>query len=72
MPIYAIEDRVPTIAADAYVHPDAVIIGDVRLGEEASAWPCSVLTQPEGWIDEPMQAYLGSGRRFRAELRRIG
>ena len=72
MPIYALGDIEPEIHPAAYVHPDAVIIGDVRLGEEASAWPCSVLTQPEGWIDEPMQAYLESGRRFRAELRRIG
>jgi hypothetical protein len=30
------------------------------------------MTPPDGWIDEPMQAYLESGRRFRAELRRIG
>jgi carbonic anhydrase/acetyltransferase-like protein (isoleucine patch superfamily) len=156
LPIYALGDVEPEIHPAAYVHPDAVIIGNVRLGEEASVWPCAVLrgtvvhcthdwptiigaecvvghsahlegcvvgdrcligsgsitlnraivgdgalvgagalvpegfkvppgsmalgvpcrirdmTQPEGWIDEPMQAYLESGRRFRAELRRIG
>ena len=135
MPIFALGDVEPEIHPAAYVHPDAVIIGNVRLGEEASVWPCAVLrghhahlegcavgdrcligsgsitlnraivgegalvgagalvpegfkvppgsialgvpcrirdmTQPEGWIDEPMQAYLESGRRFRAELRRI-
>ncbi|MFN5603362.1 MAG: gamma carbonic anhydrase family protein, partial [Actinomycetes bacterium] len=27
MPIYALGDRVPSIHPDAYVHPDAVIIG---------------------------------------------
>jgi carbonic anhydrase/acetyltransferase-like protein (isoleucine patch superfamily) len=162
LPIYALGDVEPEIHPAAYVHPDAVIIGNVRLGEEASVWPCAVLRGdhgqievgartsvqdgtvvhcthdwptiigaecvvghsahlegcvvgdrcligsgsitlnraivgdgalvgagalvPEGFkvppgsmalgvpcrIDEPMQAYLESGRRFRAELRRIG
>ena len=43
MPIYALGDVEPTIAPTAYVHPDAVIIGDVRLGPEASVWPGAVL-----------------------------
>ena len=32
-----------TYDATAYVHPDAVVIGDVTLGEEASVWPGAVL-----------------------------
>jgi carbonic anhydrase/acetyltransferase-like protein (isoleucine patch superfamily) len=32
MPIYALGDRTPTIHPDAFVHPDAVVIGDVRIG----------------------------------------
>jgi carbonic anhydrase/acetyltransferase-like protein (isoleucine patch superfamily) len=43
MPIYALGDRVPTIDPDAYVHPDAVIIGDVTLGPHSSVWPGAVL-----------------------------
>jgi carbonic anhydrase/acetyltransferase-like protein (isoleucine patch superfamily) len=39
MPIYAWGDRVPSIHSDAFVHPDATIIGDVRLGPDASVWP---------------------------------
>lgn len=43
MPIYALGDREPTIDPTAYVHPDAVVIGDVRLGPESSVWPGAVL-----------------------------
>lgn len=50
MPIYALGDKVPTIHPDAYVHPDAVIIGDVRIGELGSVWPGAVLRGDEGYI----------------------
>ena len=43
MPIYALGDVEPTIDPGAYVHPDAVLIGDVVLGPEASVWPSAVL-----------------------------
>ena len=43
MPIYALGDREPQIDPTAYVHPDAVVIGDVRIGPEASVWPGAVL-----------------------------
>lgn len=43
VPIYAIGDKVPTIAETAFVHPDAVIIGDVTIGPESSVWPSAVL-----------------------------
>ena len=43
MPIYALGDKVPNIHPEAYVHPDAVIIGDVTIGAMSSVWPCAVL-----------------------------
>jgi carbonic anhydrase/acetyltransferase-like protein (isoleucine patch superfamily) len=43
MPIYALGDLVPNIDAAAYVHPDAVVIGSVTLGPDASIWPTAVL-----------------------------
>jgi len=43
MPVYALGDRVPRIDPLAFVHPDAVIIGDVTVGPEASIWPAAVL-----------------------------
>jgi carbonic anhydrase/acetyltransferase-like protein (isoleucine patch superfamily) len=33
----------PQIASSAYVDPQAVVIGDVTIGEDASVWPCAVL-----------------------------
>lgn len=32
----------PVLGTNAYVDPDAVVIGDVELGEDASIWPCAV------------------------------
>lgn len=43
MPIYALGDLEPTIDPTAYVHPDAVLIGNVHIGAEASIWPGAVL-----------------------------
>src|ERR1700728_789353 len=50
MPIYALGDRTPSIHDDAFVHPDATIIGDVRLGSEASVWPGAVLRGDYGTV----------------------
>ena len=43
MATYALGDREPQIDPTAYVHPDATVIGDVRIGPEASVWPGAVL-----------------------------
>lgn len=43
MAIYALGDLEPKIDPDAFVHPDAVVIGDVTLGPESSVWPSAVL-----------------------------
>ncbi len=50
MPIYALGDRTPSIHPDAFVHPDAVIIGDVRIGADSSVWPGAVLRGDYGTI----------------------
>ncbi|MBU6243805.1 MAG: gamma carbonic anhydrase family protein [Actinomycetales bacterium] len=50
MPIYALGDRVPSIDPAAFVHPDAIVIGDVRIGPESSVWPCAVLRGDHGTI----------------------
>ncbi|HEY1761272.1 MAG TPA: gamma carbonic anhydrase family protein, partial [Acidimicrobiales bacterium] len=50
MPIYSLGDRIPQIDRDAFVHPDAVIIGDVRIGADSSIWPCAVLRGDYGTI----------------------
>ena len=39
MAIYALGDIEPRIHPAAFVHPDAVVIGNVEIGEESSVWP---------------------------------
>ena len=43
MAIYAFGEKVPQISATAFVHPEAVIIGDVTIGELSFIGPCAVL-----------------------------
>jgi carbonic anhydrase/acetyltransferase-like protein (isoleucine patch superfamily) len=50
VPIYALGDDEPDIDETAYVHPDAVVIGRVILGAEASVWPGAVLRGDHGFI----------------------
>lgn len=50
MPVYALDDLVPAIDRDAYVHPDAVVIGAVELAAGASVWPGAVLRGDHGLI----------------------
>jgi carbonic anhydrase/acetyltransferase-like protein (isoleucine patch superfamily) len=50
MPVYALGDRVPQVHPEAFVHPDAVLIGDVTVGAESSVWPSAVLRGDYGAI----------------------
>lgn len=50
MPIYALGDIEPKIHPSAFIHPDAVIIGDVWIGEQSSVWPQAVLRGDAGYI----------------------
>jgi carbonic anhydrase/acetyltransferase-like protein (isoleucine patch superfamily) len=51
VPIYALGEYEPEIHPFAFVHPDAVVIGRVRIGPEASVWPCAVLRGDHGRIE---------------------
>jgi carbonic anhydrase/acetyltransferase-like protein (isoleucine patch superfamily) len=50
MPIYALGEQLPDIHADAYVHPDAIIIGSVTIGARSTVWPSAVLRGDDGEI----------------------
>jgi len=50
VPIYALDEHEPDIDELAYVAPDAVIIGRVTIGPEASVWPGAVLRGDHGTI----------------------
>jgi carbonic anhydrase/acetyltransferase-like protein (isoleucine patch superfamily) len=51
MAIYALGDQIPDIDPAAYIHPDAVIIGSVRIGPHSSVWPNAVLRGDDGEIN---------------------
>ena len=51
MAVYALGDLEPDIAPDAWVHPDAVVIGRVTLGPGVSVWPTAVLRGDYGRIE---------------------
>jgi carbonic anhydrase/acetyltransferase-like protein (isoleucine patch superfamily) len=48
--IYALDDDEPDIHELAYIAPDAVVIGRVTIGPEASVWPGTVLRGDHGTI----------------------
>lgn len=50
MAVYALGELEPDIHPEAYVHPDAVVIGNVRIGAQASVWPTAVLRGDDGYI----------------------
>jgi len=50
MPIYAIEDLIPVVDPSAYVHPTAVLIGDVIIGPNCYVGPNAVLRGDFGRI----------------------
>jgi gamma-carbonic anhydrase len=41
--IRSFQHRLPQIAPSVYVDPQAVVIGDVAIGEDSSVWPCAVV-----------------------------
>ena len=61
MPIYALGDDTPEIHPDAFVHPDAVVIGAVRIGAESTIWPNAVLRGDGGGRIEIGAQHLGAG-----------
>lgn len=50
MAVYALGDSVPDIHPDAYVHPQATVIGAVRIGPASTIWPQAVLRGDYGTI----------------------
>ena len=50
MPIYALGDAEPDIHPDAWIHPEAIVIGRVLMGAESSAWPGAVIRADDNLI----------------------
>jgi carbonic anhydrase/acetyltransferase-like protein (isoleucine patch superfamily) len=51
VPVYALGTAAPSIDPSAFVHPDAVVIGDVTIGAESTVWPSAVLRGDYGHIE---------------------
>ncbi len=50
MAVYAFEDTAPVVDPEAFVHPDAVLIGDVRIGRQCFIGAGAVLRGDFGGI----------------------
>ncbi|RJG02680.1 phenylacetic acid degradation protein PaaY [Noviherbaspirillum sedimenti] len=50
MPSYSIEGVIPVVDPSSYVHPTAVLIGDVIIGPDCYVGPCAVLRGDFGRI----------------------
>ncbi|HVA10043.1 MAG TPA: gamma carbonic anhydrase family protein [Acidimicrobiales bacterium] len=50
MAIYELDGVAPNIHPEAYVHPDATVIGNVTIGAESTVWPGAVLRGDYGRI----------------------
>jgi carbonic anhydrase/acetyltransferase-like protein (isoleucine patch superfamily) len=50
VPLYALGDVAPAVHPDAYVHPEATVIGDVTIGAGSTIWPQVVLRGDYGRI----------------------
>ncbi len=50
MAIYALGKKSPRIHSDAYIHPDATVIGDVKIGRYSTVWPGTVIRADYGTI----------------------
>jgi carbonic anhydrase/acetyltransferase-like protein (isoleucine patch superfamily) len=61
MPIYALGDQVPVIHPDAFVHPDAVIIGSVTIGAQSSVWAGAVMRGDDGYIEVGERSSIQDG-----------
>lgn len=61
VPVYALGDRIPSIDPTAFVHPDAVVIGDVTIGPESTIWPTAVLRGDHGRIVVGAQTSVQDG-----------
>ena len=68
MAVYALGDRVPDIDEDAYVHPDATVIGDVRIGAGSTVWPSAVLRGDYGTITVGERTSIQDGTVVHATL----
>jgi carbonic anhydrase/acetyltransferase-like protein (isoleucine patch superfamily) len=75
MTLYQLGEIAPRVHPEAYVHPDAVIIGDVTIGAGSNIWPGAVLRGDFGTITVGERTSIQDGSVIHAVARcptRIG
>lgn len=68
MTLYALGDERPRIHPDAYVHPEAVLIGEVRLGPGSSVWPGTIIRADNGPIVVGARTSIQDGAVIHTQL----
>jgi carbonic anhydrase/acetyltransferase-like protein (isoleucine patch superfamily) len=61
MPAYRLGDRKPALGTDAWVAPNATVIGDVRLGDNTSIWWNAVLRADNDTISIGAESNIQDG-----------
>ncbi|HUC04995.1 MAG TPA: gamma carbonic anhydrase family protein [Acidimicrobiales bacterium] len=61
MAIYELEGVAPRVDPEAFVHPEAVVIGDVTLGPDSTVWPGAVLRGDYGTITVGARSSIQDG-----------
>lgn len=72
MPIYALGASVPAIAEDAFIAPDAQIIGDVTIGAGSSVWFNCVLRGDGNFIRVGSRSNIQDGSIVHITTRQFG
>ena len=70
MTLYALGDERPRIHPDAYIHPQAVLIGEVRVGPGSSVWPGVVIRADNGPIEIGARTSVQDGAVIHTQLER--
>jgi carbonic anhydrase/acetyltransferase-like protein (isoleucine patch superfamily) len=50
MTLYALNEARPRIHPEAYIHPEAILIGEVHIGPKSSVWPGAIVRADNGPI----------------------
>jgi carbonic anhydrase/acetyltransferase-like protein (isoleucine patch superfamily) len=61
MAVFALGEFVPRIHPDAFIHPDATIIGNVEVGAFSTVWPGAVLRGDSGLITIGTESSIQDG-----------
>lgn len=67
VPLYAIGDRRPEVAPDAWVAPSADLIGDVRLSSRTSVWFNAVIRADNGVISIGVRSNVQEGAMLHSD-----